>query len=155
MLQLLKISLLLLFTSLLGACYNDASRERRLVEHGIKAKAIVSVDSCDKLVGIKYDFAVDGKNYRGTAPWPEHNCHNTNLGESVTIVYDPRNPASNTMADPQALYDRALGWYMPPWLLVPLLFVGIVIVVIVQARLREEPLRERNAPSTQGAQEPR
>jgi hypothetical protein len=146
----LKTSLLLLFTVLLSACYNDASRERRLVEHGIRATAIVSVDSCDKMIGIKYDFAVDGKNYRGSAPWPEYDCRNTNLGESVAIVYDPRNPASNTIENPQALLNRALGWYLPAWIVFPLLFFGFILVGVVQSYLSE-----KQAESAQSAREMR
>jgi hypothetical protein len=126
---LLVASLILVSSQLLSGCYNTADRELRLVQHAAVSRAVVVVSSCDKLIGVKYEFVVAEVKYRGSAPWPEVSCHNTRIGESFSVFYDPENPAVNTIENPTVVYQRAKGWFMPAWLAVPLIFMAIVVVI--------------------------
>lgn len=100
---------------LLGGCYNRAADVAELARrHAVAAGRVVILD-CANQGRWWYEFGLNGKRRRGMASDPS-GCVRRQLGDAVTVYYNPAQPDVHRAIAPAKAYEAEHGFYLPLWL---------------------------------------
>ena len=133
--------------AVLAGCYNAAADFKQLAAaHEVAQGQVVHVD-CGDHGAVYYSFLAAGAEHRAKAPNGQLNCHSAQRGDKVTVFYDPKNPRTNTVVNPNVAYANAKGWYVPEWLWfigVPALFVVAITALELSRSKKSKNVRGEN-----------
>ncbi|MGW8391945.1 hypothetical protein [Pseudoduganella sp. HUAS MS19] len=101
--------------ALLGGCYNRAGDLAELSRHHAAVAGRVVVLDCHNAGQWWYEFELAGKRRRGPVHEPA-GCGRRQLGDSVTVYYNPAAPQVHRAVDPVTAYEQERGFHVPTWL---------------------------------------
>jgi hypothetical protein len=98
----------------LAGCYNRAADLAELARHHATAAGRIVVLECAQ-GRWWYEFDVQGKRRRGPVQ-DAAGCGARQLGEQVTVYYNPALPEVHRARAPAEAYAQERGFYLPVWL---------------------------------------
>lgn len=101
--------------ALLGGCYNRAADLAELTRHHATAAGHVVVLECHNHDRWWYEFELQGKRRRGAVQEPG-GCRRHQLGDTVTVYYNPAAPEVHRAVAPATAYQQERGFFVPLWL---------------------------------------
>lgn len=89
-----------------GAFALEAPRYHGLARTGVATKGVVVAKEPENHSFIRYSYHVNQQEYAGVGNAGGINppFENLNLGDTVTVYYDPKNPGSSLVGDPKEQY---------------------------------------------------
>ena len=99
----------------LGGCYNRATELEALVHSHATATGQIVVLDCRHDGRWWYAFEAGGRQRRGSAD-DAAGCAQRKLGDSVTVYYNPAQPAVHRVIPPAQAYEAERGFHVPLWL---------------------------------------
>jgi hypothetical protein len=106
-----------------------------LVKRGVAVKATVTAKEPDNHRFIRYSYSVDQKTYNGLGSAGHGNprFEELNVGDKVTVVYDPVNPDLSFLGDPKDQLNSVTGGVIFITLIFP--FFSIIAIHIIRTKL--------------------
>ena len=79
-------------------------------------------------LGIKFTYKVEGNNYEGqsTAGTIGRAFESIQLGDTINVFYDTKNPNTSTLDDPKIVFIRIIGELIAACVVIPMLVICLL-----------------------------
>jgi hypothetical protein len=103
-------------------------KEFSLCAHHNLTKGVIVETLPNDHLGIKFSYEIEGQSYEGqsTAGTIGRAFNNIQLGDSVNVFYDTKNPSTSTLDFPKVVFVGIVGLLVAACVVIPILIMCIL-----------------------------